>query len=1006
MILPFPSEWTGSKARMTSGKTWEVEVGWCAAGAGDPRASDLRSQLHDRIELGESEVRVSDLYYVDGEVLDEATVELAARSLLTDPVTQDFSLRYLGDGPATPGIAVPGTGAAPGGRNGGDGGGPRSVATILKRPGVMDPVEASIRLGMEDLGIPGVRARTGVRVSLARDLDAGQRRNIAEKVLSNPAIEEVYWNEEALPPPFPAAAPSIFQRREVRLEGLSDEALLEVSHAGQLSLSLPEMQTVRDYFAGEGRPPTDVELETIAQTWSEHCCHKTLTAAIEHTTEGSTVSYGNLLKETIGRVTDELRARETQPFCLSVFRDNAGVIAFDEDYGLSFKVETHNHPSAIEPYGGAGTGIGGVLRDTLGTGLGAKPIVNTNVFCLGPPDLSLEDLPPGALHPLRVLKGVVGGVRDYGNRMGIPTASGALFFDERYVANPLVYCGSVGLLPRWAVEKSVEPGDRIVVLGGRTGRDGIHGATFSSVELTEESESVSTGAVQIGNAITEKKLLDVLLVARDRRLFHSVTDCGAGGFSSAVGEMGSQTGARVDLEKVKLKYEGLSYWEIWISEAQERMVIAVPPRSLEEVLALATSEDVECTDIGEFTDSGRLDLFYDGQQVCDLDMSFLYEGRPSPLRRSSFEKPTAVAPDLVDVPRTDKILERILASPNVASKEWVIRQYDHEVQGHCMLKPLQGPCEGPGDGVVFTARFDSAKGFAIGCGMNPCYGDLDPYRMALSALDEALRNVVAVGGDPSRAAVLDNFCWGNTERPETLGSLVEAARGCHDGALALGTPFISGKDSLNNEYRVGESTLSIPSSLLISSLAIIDDVRKIVSMDLKTPGHRLFLVGETRAELGGSHLLRVLGRSGGTVPDLDPRAGDVHRAVCRAITGGLVRSCHDLSEGGLAVAAAEMAFSGDVGAEILLSSVKRGDAGDRVEDDLTILFSESNSRYLLEVAPEDVGRLLELFGPLPVAEIGRTIEYRILRIMGLDSQPVIAKALDDLRRCWRDTLSF
>jgi phosphoribosylformylglycinamidine synthase II len=976
---------------------WEVEVRWRPEAGRDPRAEELRASILDWLEAPGLEVEVSDLYYLKGSGLDAAAVELAASRLLSDPVTQRVVLAFYppeGDRRALGPVAS------------------RHVATVFKKPGVMEPVEASLIQGLRDLGIggggAGIAVRTGRRVAIAAPLDAGKRRLLAEKVLSNPAIEDVYWDDDPIPSPFTRAAGYRFALRRVPLAGLSDEELLRISREGQLSLALIEMQAVRDHFARLGRDPSDVELETIAQTWSEHCCHKTFTSPIEHVTESGTWRIESLLRETIRRATEtvnaEREARGEAPFCLSVFVDNAGVVAFDDEYALSFKVETHNHPSAIEPYGGAGTGIGGVLRDTLGTGLGAKPIINTDVFCLGPPDLPRDRLPPGTLHPRRVLHGVVGGVRDYGNRMGIPTASGALFFDERYVANPLVFCGSVGLLPRDAIYKRVEPGDRIYLLGGRTGRDGVHGATFSSVELSEESETVSSGAVQIGNAITEKKLLDVLLAARDRRLFRAVTDCGAGGLSSAAGEMGSGCGVRVDLERVPLKYEGLSYTEIWISEAQERMVLAVPPERIAELEALARGEDVECTGIGEFTASGRLELFYEGEQVADLEMAFLHEGRPAWTRRSLHRPAPLAAADLGGAPPAGKLLLSILSSPNVASKEWVIRQYDHEVQGRSVLKPLQGRrSDGPGDGVAFQPRFDSPLAVVIGCGLNPRYGDLDPYRMAVSAVDEAVRNVVAAGGDPARTALLDNFCWGSSERPESLGSLVEAARGCRDAAVALGAPFISGKDSLNNEYRSGGRLLSIPPSLLISALAIAPDARRLVSMDLKAPGNRLVLVGETRAELGGSHLLGALGRGGGIPPGLGAEARRLHAAVHRAIEAGLVLSCHDLSEGGLAVAAAEMAFSGEVGAELRLEEAARI-ASAEVEDDLTLLFSESNTRYLLEVPPGDAGALLEIFTGLPAAVVGETIEYRILRILGRGGQTALAEALGDLKEAWQHPL--
>ena len=978
---------------MTSLRTWEVEVHWREACGADPRAVELQGQLADLLDGCDGGIKVSSLFYLRGEGLGQDQVALAAEHLLSDSVTQECELRDLGDGERLPDPQADGVAG--------------HVATVRKKTGVMEPVEESLLKGLDDLGLSGLSVRLALRVRFQVSLGEEQRGLVGEKVLSNPAIEDVFWDETEVPSPFIAAAPYEFSLGEVELSGVDDEGLVQLSIDGQLSLNLDEMRTIRDHFEAQGRPATDIELETIAQTWSEHCCHKTLTARIEHEgPDGEKVTYENLLKDTIARATRELMEKEETPFCLSVFKDNAGVVAFDDEYGISFKVETHNHPSAIEPYGGAGTGIGGVLRDTLGTGLGAKPIVNTDVFCFGPPDLPMDELPAGALHPLRVLRGVVSGVRDYGNRMGIPTASGALYFDERYIGNPLVYCGSIGLIPRGMVEKVVHPGDRVVALGGRTGRDGIHGATFSSVELTEESETVSSGAVQIGNAITEKKFLDVLIKARDLGLYRSVTDCGAGGFSSAVGEMGEETGARVDLEKVPLKYEGLSYWEIWISEAQERMVFAVAPEKYAEFEALAESEGVECTDIGEFTGNGKLELFYEGNQVCDLGVDFLFNGRPPANFSSVFRKPEVEDAEPHGDFSAAALLREILAAPNVASKEWVIRQYDHEVQGRSIIKPLQGPgADGPGDGVVFTPRYDSLRGIAIGCGMNPRYGDIDPYRMAVSAVDEAVRNIVACGGNPSKTAILDNFCWGNTARPETLGSLVEASRGCYDAAMALGTPFVSGKDSLNNEFRTASGTLSIPPSLLISSLSMVEDVSCSVTMDLKESGNLLVLVGETRVEMGGSHYAKFAG-GGGDVPCLPPEASQIHQAMHGAIQQRLVRSCHDLSEGGLAVAAAEMAFSGGVGAKIQLEKlpVSAEDAG---LDDLQALFSESNCRYLVEVSQENKEAFLAHFDGLPAAVIGETCDDGVLEVTGKDGAgEILSESIEELRTVWKEPLIF
>ncbi len=416
---------------------------------------------------------------------------------------------------------------------------------------------------------------------------------------------------------------------------MHDEALQVLSRQGQLYLSLVEMQTIQAYFQKLDRDPTDAELETIAQTWSEHCSHKTLAGRIRYRDGSSERSFQNMLKETIFAATQKIREElGLDDWCVSVFRDNAGVIRFDDQYNVVFKVETHNHPSALEPYGGANTGIGGVIRDPMGTGMGAKPICNTDVFCFAPPDTPLDQIPAGVLHPRRVAKGVVSGVRDYGNRMGIPTVNGAVYFDPRYLGNPLVFCGNLGLIPRGMSFKETRPGDMIVTIGGRTGRDGIHGATFSSAELNSQSETVSGGAVQIGNAITEKMVLDVLLTARDRGLYTAVTDCGAGGFSSAVGEMGEKIGAEVWLDRVPLKYAGLSYTEIWISEAQERMVVSVPPENVDELISLCASEGVEATVIGQFVPTGRLVLKYQGQEVANIAMEFLHDGRPPVVREA------------------------------------------------------------------------------------------------------------------------------------------------------------------------------------------------------------------------------------------------------------------------------------------------------------------------------------------------------------------------------------
>ncbi|GIW92345.1 MAG: phosphoribosylformylglycinamidine synthase subunit PurL [Pirellulaceae bacterium] len=980
---------------------WEVEIR-PAEGQFDFEAHRVLSESAD-LQLGIPSAYARRGYLVQ---CDEPVdiVRSIAGQVLADPIVECLEVGPLGDARCF---------AAPAEH-------PQLVYVLLK-PGVMDPVALTAQTTLRELGL-NVNAVRTFRKYWFPPLPDDQRQVLAAKILANESIEQVVWGSLALEH-LELGSPYQFRRIEVPLEEMDDEQLREFSRQKQLYLTVEEMRAVRDYFRGLGRAPTDIELETFAQTWSEHCSHKTLMGPVDYTEGQNTYRFQNLLRETIFRATEVLLQQEScRHWCVSVFRDNAGVVRFDEQWNLVFKVETHNHPSAIEPYGGANTGIGGVIRDPLGTGLGAKPIANTDVFCFAPPDTPYESLPPGVLHPRRIMKGVVAGVRDYGNRMGIPTVNGAIVFDSRYLANPLVYCGTVGLLPHRYSFKSVQPGDLIVVIGGRTGRDGIHGATFSSAELSSDSESVSGGAVQIGNPITEKMLLDVLLQARDQELYRAITDCGAGGFSSAIGEMARHLGAEVWLEKAPLKYEGLSYCEIWISESQERMILAVPPEKWPKLEQLCRAEDVEAAVIGQFNSSGKLRLLYDGHTVGELDLEFLHEGRPRPVRPARYQPSTDASFTLPPASLTDHTatLHRILSQFSVASKEWVIRQYDHEVQGASVIKPLVGVEEdGPSDAAVLRPVLDSYQGVAIACGINPRYGDFDTYAMAASAIDEAVRNCVAVGADPNRIALLDNFCWGNTERPETLGSLVRAALACRDVAIEFQTPFISGKDSLNNEFtfeRGGQSeSISIPGTLLISAIGIVPDVRRCVTIDVKQPGNHIFLVGHTGWEWAGTHFCLVHGLRGGRPPTVEPRrARRIFLAVFRAIRDGLVRACHDLSEGGLAVAAAEMAFAGGWGVELTLPdpacAVAPIAVADPVDDpdqwDAMWLFAESNSRFLCEVPPGSRDAFLATVQGVPVVELGKVQSHDRLVIRNQAGKVLIDAPLGDLKHSWQSPLRW
>lgn len=796
---------------------------------------------------------------------------------------------------------------------------------------------------------------------------------------------------------------NIKRTEKISLTSLDDVGLTKLSSERLLSLSLDEMRSVQRYFRSVGREPTDVELETIAQTWSEHCKHKTFRGIIDYTDEESDSvycrGYDNLLKETIVRATKELNKR----FCLSVFEDNAGIISFDKKSAIAFKVETHNHPSALEPYGGAGTGIGGVIRDILGVGLGAKPVLNTDVFCVGEfGDHYKDNEDSGILPPERILPGVISGVRDYGNRMGIPTSNGAVLFHKGYYANPLVFCGTVGLIPKDKIMKKVSPGELVVAIGGRTGRDGIHGATFSSLAL---EKYISASVVQIGNAIVEKKAAEVVLHARDKNLFNAITDCGAGGFSSAVGELGSETGAKVYLEKAPLKYEGLLPWEIWVSESQERMVFSVPKENLAEFQEICRTEDVECSVIGEFTDTKRLEVFYRDEKVCDLDVKFLHDGTPR-IRKEAvwngIKRDTQNINSGIRVKEKDfsKILKKLVAHPNIAVKKWVIRQYDHEVQGGSIIKPLVGShAEGPGDAVVFRPHLNSWKGVAISNGINPFYGEIDPYWMAANVVDEALRNLVAVGGKVEHCALLDNFCWGDVNDPEVLGGLVRCAQGCYDFSKGFGVPFISGKDSLNNTWRERDGkVVSIPSTLLISAVSIVDDVRKCVTMDFKKDGNFIALIGETKNELGGSHFNKVLDLYGGKVPEVEVKhSKKMMLLIHRAITKGLIRSCHDLSEGGLAVSLSEMCLAGSLGAEIDLSILPTL-SSDKVDNNAVLLFSESASRWLVEIEPQKIAQIKKMFSSISFAVIGKVKKNPILKIRR--EKEILKLSVSELKKLW------
>ena len=975
----------------------------------DPRAEGVVRQAAALGLPKPSAAQHASVYLLEGE-LSDADVRRIAAALLADPVTQVAEVQPRGAARARLDALV----------------------EVHPLPGVTDPAAESVEQAVRAMFGTAVHVRTGDRYDLA-GIGPSDAALLGERALANPVIHGIHrepWHPER----FPTGHGYELRIVEVPLRDLADAQLEKLSRDAHLFLSLEEMRAIQAEYRRLGREPREIELETLAQTWSEHCVHKTLKSTVRYREanladgqrslvgtaaagrpghvpgpDGS-LTVKNLLKSTVAAGTfalvDEKRPDRID-WCLSVFVDNSGVIAFDEHHAVCFKCETHNRPSAIEPYGGAATGIGGCIRDIMGTGLGAKPIAATDVFCVAPP--TGTEVPAGCLPPRRILSQVVAGVRDYGNRMGIPTVNGAVWFDPRYVGNPLVYCGVVGVMPRTMVRGQVLRGDRIVAIGGRTGRDGIHGATFSSAEVEHGHSTEFSHAVQIGNAITEKKMLDAMLAARDQPdgpLYDGTTDCGAGGFSSAVGEMGKEIGATVHLDRAPVKYDGLSPTEVWISEAQERMVLAVPPAKLARLRAICDAHGVELCDLGEFgTADGMIRLLWRGTEVGALDTHFLHEGVPMPTREavwdaawSAAQAPAAgngagVGPRLLDTART------LLAHPNLASKEWIIRQYDHEVQGGSVVKPLVGVGDGgPSDAAVVHPVPGSRRALAIGNGLATGWG-ADPYAMTLAAIDECVRNLVCVGTDPARIAILDNFCWPSCDDPRNMGSLVRAAEACYDGALAYRAPFISGKDSLKNQFRTQDGrTIMIPPTLLVSGFGIVEDAERACTMDLKSAGNVLVLVGRTGARMGGSHraMLGACGHADMRLPDVEPaRGARTAHAVAACIAHGAVRAAHDPSEGGLLPAIAEMCFAGGLGAKVDLSHVPT--AGDVADESRA--FAEDPHRYLLEVEPARLGTVQAHLDGIPHAVIGTVTADATLEVVGTHA-PRESIGIHELRAAW------
>lgn len=873
------------------------------------------------------------------------------------------------------------------------------------KPGVTDNVSRTFRSAAADILGRKLREDEYVFSSTeylisGKDLTEDQVKTIGSKLLANELIQSSLVlpgsESENVPHNLPyVSATEKVQVKKYDLE-VSDDELVELSKKGILALSLEEMKAIQGYFrTASGREkfgldanPTDVELEVLAQTWSEHCKHKIFSAEIDYenceTGEKQTIDscYKTFIKDSTKDIAGKV------DWLVSVFKDNAGVIKFNDKCDIVYKVETHNSPSALDPYGGAMTGIVGVNRDPMGTGQGAELLINVWGYCLGSPFTDDSNVPEGLLHPRRLRDGVHKGVIDGGNQSGIPYGNGWEYFDDRYIGKPLVYCGTVGKLPKTingvpGSSKRIEAGDLIVMGGGRIGKDGIHGATFSSEELHKDSP---VQAVQIGDPITQKKLSDFIMEARDRGLYRFITDNGAGGLSSSVGEMaGECNGCRMDLAKAPLKYAGLQPWEILVSEAQERMSFAVPPEKIDEFKALAAERDVEISVLGEFTNDGKFHMLYNGETVAYLDIEFMHDGLPKMHLKARWKTPEFPEPDLAKQDLGADTL-KLIGALNICSDEYKARQYDHEVKGLSVLKPFAGRGRDvAADATVTMVEPLSKDGVILASAILPRYSDIDTYHMAASCIDLAVRRVIAVGGDLSMIAGLDNFCWPDPVQSEKtpdgeykLAQLVRANQAISDYTREYLVPCISGKDSMKNDSTRGGRKISIPPSLLFSVISRLDDVSRAVSFETKQAGDSVYVIGLTKPELGGSEYFNMLGYTGNNVPKVDGKVSlEICDRISQATKKGLVNSLITPALGGIAVAAAKSAMAGRLGMKIDLDRIPCENCSA-----IEAWFSESNSRFIATVPADKKAEFEALLDGVVFAEIGQVTDSKYLKVSG------------------------
>jgi phosphoribosylformylglycinamidine synthase len=987
-----------------------IEIG-TRPGYTDSRGVSTARKIHEHLGLSVTAVRTRDLYLVEPGLTDAEAARVAAE--FAGPVVRQGAVGRLDDGPFD------------------------VVVSVGYKPGVTDPVGKSARVCVEDLlgrslG-EGAHVYSG-RMFLLTGCDVATAGKIAKALLANEVIERLtvqsFADWKGSPPDL--ATPRVAEHAPHAVEtiplDLDEAALARLSKERLLALTLPEMRAIRDFFTREaseprrvalglGAQPTDVELECLAQTWSEHCKHKIMNAIISYSEEGGPPEeirsiFKEYIRGTTRAVEQRIVAREGKSWLVSIFHDNAGVIEATPRYHLVYKVETHNSPSALDPYGGAITGIVGVNRDPFGTGLGSDLLSNVWGYCFGPPDHDAP-LPATLLHPRRIRDGVHAGVIDGGNQSGVPYARGWEFFDERFIGKPLVYCGTVGRMPvtvagRPTHEKAALPGDRIVMVGGRIGKDGIHGATFSSAELTESSP---VQAVQIGDPITQKMMFDFLLEVREKGLFSSVTDNGAGGLSSSVGEMAKQPGgARLDVAKAPLKYQGLAPWEILVSEAQERMTLAVPPAKLPELLALAKLREVEATDLGEFTSEPWFQVLQGDRTVALIPMEFLHEGDPElrAIAEWTTVKPAAVQAKAMPATAEEgnALARDFLARDNLRSNEDLCRTYDHEVKGLTVVKPWIGAHRDvPSDASVLMIAHDGdLTGYALAEAVFPTYSDADAHAMAQAGVDLAVRRVLAAGGRIDRIAALDNYCWpdplegpNNPDARRKMAALVRASRGLSEICIAYGVPLVSGKDSMKNDAVIAGTRISIPPTLLASAIAVVPDVRKALTLEANEAGQLLYMVGDTRDELGCTEWAAARGVTGGEVPrcHLEPFF-ERYAVVAGLIRDGLVVAAHAPGRGGLLPSLFYMARAAGLGLAVELANVPRqGEVGWE-----GLLFGESAGRLLLVVEPGKAMALEQRLAGMPAAQIGAFDDGDRLRLW-LGGHGLVDDAVAALAAAWK-----